>query len=329
MTLDNEYLFSSSFLRAGEGVGTPSNRMTRMLEAASPKQLYQTVAEVFRISVPEREEAVLDKAFCDAVDKVRSAVPDVTVFYPLLYKYDCTNNKIAIKCAVQGIRSYDGFYTCGTVPAEQMQEYLHKEVFHSLPSAMAAAAKAARQEYAKTGEARCIDLLLDRACFADMADGAAAGGIPLMQQIVSMRADFANISACIRIRSSGVSAQAGRTLLSRAFVPGGQIDLSTLLSEENGCRDIGQINEKLGACYVKDAVRKAVGTSQDRIEKIFDEAILLACRPYQFKAFGPEVVIRYLLIREAELLNGRIIAARFTSGADREKIRERLREVNV
>lgn len=329
MIPDNEYLFASSFLRAGEGVGTPSGRIARMLEASSVEQLYQTAAETYRISVPAQEKKVFDEAFDDAVEKVRSAVPDFTVFYPFLYKYDCTNIKIAMKCTAQGIRSYDGFYACGTVPVEKMQEYLEQDVFHGLPSAMAAAAETARQEYIKTGEGRCIDLLLDQACFADMAAAADAGGVELIRQIVCMRADFANILACMRIRESGVPAEAGRTLLSRAFVPGGQVEFPMLLSEEDSCAGIQQICEHLGDCFVKDAVHRAAGTGLAGTEKIFDEAVLLACQSYRYKPFGPEVVVRYLLIREMELLNGRIIAARFGSGTEADKIRERLREVNV
>lgn len=329
MIPDKEYLFSSSFLRAGEGIGNVSMRMSRMLEASTAEQLCQTVSELFRISVPAEEKMVFDAAFGDAVEKVRSAVPDFSVFYPLLYKYDCTNIKIAIKCTVQNL-SYNNFYTCGTVPARQMQDYLQKDILPDLPPAMAAAAQAARREYSKTGEVRCIDLLLDRACFADMAEKAAADGVLLIGQIVCMRADFANILACLRIRTSGLPMEAARSLLSRAFVPGGQVALSVLLGEEGGLADIDQIGKRLGDCFVKDAVRRAVSAADlPGIEKIFDEAVLWACQPYRFKPFGPEVIVRYMLIREAELTNGRIIAARFGSGADTDKIRERLREVNV
>ena len=58
MIPDKEYLFSSSFLRAGEGVGNVSTRMAQMLEAASAGQLYQIVSELFRVSVPDRKSVV-------------------------------------------------------------------------------------------------------------------------------------------------------------------------------------------------------------------------------------------------------------------------------
>lgn len=330
MIPDKEYLFSSSFLRAGEGVGNVSARMARMLEASSAGQLYQIVSELFHVSVPAKEKLVFDAAFHDAVEKVRSAVPNFAVYYPLLYKYDCTNIKIAIKCAVQEIRSYNGFYTCGTVSVQQMQEYLQRDFLPDLPPAMAAAVRTARHEYSKTGEARCIDLLLDRACFADMAEKAAEGGVPLIRQIVCMRADFANILACLRIRLRGLPVEAGRSLLSRVFIPGGQLALSVLFGEEGIFAHIEQISERIGDCYVKDAVHRAVSAADlSGIEKIFDEAVLLACQPYRFKPFGPEVAVRYLLIREAELTNGRIIASELESGNSADTLRERLREVNV
>lgn len=330
MIPENEYLFSSSFLRAGEGIGSASSRTMRMLEASSAEQLYQTAAEVFRIPMPSDGKTVFDAAFSDAVEKVRSAVPDASVYDPLLYKYDCTNIKLAIKCAVQDIRAFQDFYTCGTVSAAQMEENLQKDTAHGLPPAMAEAAQIARQEYAKTGEARCIDLLLDRACFVDMSAAANAENVPLIQKIVCMRADFANVLACMRIRSGGVAADAARTLMNRAFVPGGQVELSVFVNDESGCADIGQISVCLGDCYVRDAVRHAVAAADiGRAQKIFDEAVLAACQPYRFKPFGPEIAVRYLLIREAEITNGRIIASRFSAGTDADTVRERLREVDV
>lgn len=330
MIPDNEYLFSSSFLRAGEGIGSASSRTVRMLEAPSAEQLYLTVAEVFRISMPSEGKTVFDAAFGDAVEKVRSAVPDASVYDPLLYKYDCTNIKLAIKCAAQDIRTFQDFYTCGTVSAAQMEENLQKDTSHGLPPAMAEAAQTARQEYAKTGEARCIDLLLDRACFADMSTAANAENVPLIQKIVCMRADFANILACMRIHSSGVAADAARSLMTRAFVPGGQAALSVFINDESGCADIGQISERLGGCYARDAVRHAAAAADiSTVQKIFDEAVLAACQPYRFKPFGPEIAVRYLLIREAEVTNARIIASRFSAGTDADTIRERLREVDV
>ncbi len=330
MIPDNEYLFSSSFLRAGEGIGTASGRTVRMLEASSAGQLYQTVAEVFQIPVPSEEKHVFDAAFSDAVEKMRGAVPDASVYDPLLYKYDCTNIKLVLKCAVQGIRSFRDFYTCGTVSAAQMEENLQKDTAQGLPPAMTEATEAARQEYAKTGEVRCIDLLLDQACFADMSAAANAGNVPLIQKIVCMWADFANILTCLRIRRSGVSPEATRALMKRAFVPGGQVGLPVLLDDEFGCADISRISEILSGCHVRDAVRRTVAVSDiSAVEKIFDEAVLAVCQPYRFKPFGPEIAVRYLLIRETELTNGRIIASKFSAGTDADKIRERLREVDV
>lgn len=331
MIEQNEYLFSSSFLRAGEGVGTPAQRMMRMLEAQTPAQLYAAMAEMFRVSCAE-ETTVFDTALGDAVERVRGAVPDFTVFAPLLYKYDCTNIKTVLKCLVQNISAYDAFYTCGTVAAAEMQQAVNTGVFPTLPPAMGAAAEAARLEYGKTGEVRCIDLLLDQACYRDMADAAAAGGVELIQTVVTMRADFANILACLRIRASGVSHETGAALLTRAFVPGGQIGREQLLSAEHGCSTLPEIAQKIQDAYVKDAVRRAAGVSASdflTVEKVFDDAVLRATEAYRYVPFGPEVIVRYLLLREAEVRNGRVVASRFAAGVDAETIRERLCDVNV
>ena len=331
MAHPNEYLFSSSFLQAGEGVGTPAGRLSRMLEATAPESLYATVAELFRLQGAPADAAVFDAALSDAVERVRGAVPEFDAFAPLLYKYDCTNIKIALKCMVQDIRTYRGFYTCGTVPAEAMEKALETGELPPLPPAMAAAAEAARLEYGKTGEARCIDLILDRACFEDMAAAAKAGGIPLIEVIVSMRADFANVLACLRIRESGIPPAAGAALFARAFVPGGKESRSIFSDGEEGCASLSSLGARMEKGPARDAVRKAeaAGAGFLMIERIFDEAVLQQTGRYRYQPFGPEMIVRYLVLRETELRNGRVIASRASTGVSAEETRERLCDLSV
>lgn len=331
MIKDREYMFASSFLKASDGAGTPAERLARFSEVSDGAALRALVREVYRLPQKDGVAAdAYDAAVCDAVENIKSAVPDFSVFCPLLYKYDCTNIKTALKCTIRGTSPEGLLFCCGTVEPKKIVAAAESSSFAGLPAHMNKAAGEALEQYRKTGEARVIDLLLDAACFADMKEGAEAGGVELIKKTVTLRADGVNLLTMLRIGAQGLPAEVASALMKRAFVPGGDIPLSAFLTGDAGCADGETVAAKVPAGSVSaKAVRRAVKEkSFAEAEKIFDDSVLSLADGYRFKPFGPEVAVRYLLIREAEMTNCRIIEAGIKGGRA-DEMRERLRRAYV
>ena len=331
MIKDREYMFASSFLKASDGAGTPAERLARFSEAADPAALRSAVREVYRLTSKGGGTAdVYHAALCEAVDNIKSAVPDFSVFCPLLYKYDCTNIKTALKCVLRGESSEGLLLFCGTVSPEKIVAGAESSSFEGLPPHMNKAAGEALAQYRKTGEVRCIDLILDSACFADMREDADRGGVELICKTVTLRADGVNLMTSQRLASQKLPAEVAASLMKRAFVPGGDIPLSAFLAADGGCADADTVAAKVPAGSTSaSAVRLAAKQkSFSEAEKVFDEAVLSLANGYRFKPFGPEVAVRYLLIREAEMTNCRIIEAGMKGGRA-DEMRGRLRRAYV
>ena len=329
MLSDRDYVFASSFLRAADAPGTPAERLARFSEASSKDALRAEVAEAYRITSSGAD--VYERVIFDAVEKMRSSLPDFKVVYPLLFKYDCTNIKTAIKCAVKNIPSDSLMFSVGTVSRELIADSAKKSSFRALPdyvSAMRSAADEALEEYRKTGEVRAIDLMLDAACFEDMRRVADEGGVPLIKNTVTLRADGVNILTCMRIGDSGMLAAARRSLMQRAFVPGGDMPLSAVLSGEGGCADAEAAAKKIPSGSVSALAVKSAAAAHSfaDAEKIIDEAVLALSDKFRFKPFGAEVAVRFLLLREAEMTNCRIIEAAMNGDGD---VKERMRKAYV
>lgn len=325
MIPDREYVFASSFIKAAEGKGTPAERLSRFREASDRDSLRSSAAEAFKVSA----ENVYDEAINSAVELVKSALPDFSAVVPLLYKYDCANIKTAVKCKIRGISPEGLLFSCGTLPASAVVNAAESSDFSKIPGELGAAAAEALKTYQKTGEVRSIDLILDRACFADMKKAAEESGCELTGRIVRTRADGTNLLTAMRISAEGLSPDTAASLFERAFVPGGNMPLSSFCSVENGVEDAEKISARAAGDTASVIKTAAKCPDADAAAKVIDEEIISLCMKYRFKPFGPEVAVSLIVVREAEITNCRIIEAAIGTENREDTVRERLRAAYV
>lgn len=324
---ETEYMYASARIRASEGRETARVRLDRMLECRSPEQLRKTVLELGFLAEdrrpPDTLPETLDQAWEDAVTLVRSSVPDPALYAFLLYKYDCNNIKVALKSRILGL-DYSGlYYTCGTFSADGLAERLETGDFTGLPEQMAAAVPEAQAAYARSGEGRAIDFCLDRACYGDMAAQAAGTGVPLFMEYTAAKADITNILSSVRMAARGTKESAA-AILEEAFVPGGTMPLSFFL--EDGCLGYEALRERMAPGLLKEAVEKILMLGGNaRPEKVFDDTVYRLMNRDRFVPFGVHIPAVFLVNREAELKNCRIIAAGLEAGVSGAELRERIR----
>ena len=326
MIPDREYVFSSSYIKACSSKGTPAERLARFRDAADAGALRAIAAEVFNAAA----DNPYDDAITAAVSVCREALPDFSVIKPLLYKYDCTNIKTAIKCKIRNIPAEKLMFSCGTIPVTAVIAAGESSDFSAIPGEMGKAASKAVNEYGKTGEVRNIDLLLDCAAFTDMKREAEESGCELIRDIVAVRADGVNFITAMRLNSAGMASDTAASLFERAFVPGGTMGTEAFCSKNSGVFPVKKISsyaKGVSSAPVKTAA--AEGVNGDEAQRIFDEAVLKMCSKYRYKPFGPEVAIAFIVVREAEITNCRIIEAAQKTADKDEILRERLRVAYV
>ena len=326
MTRDNAYIFASSNLRAKEGSASAKERLDSFINAPTVEALCQNAATAFGVKSYKSADELFDLAMAEAVRDVREAVPDFAPIAPLLFKYDCTNAKLLVKCSIMGIDPTDMLLSCGSASKENVLLSYNKGIWDFLPDNMKKAASEATELYKKTGEARIIDITLDKAAFADMSAVAEKDDAPLIKKIISARADSANILTALRIKNSNTDGDFAVSLLERSLVPGGKISADAFIANKE-IASLDDICKKANESYIFDALKRISKSSFTfaEIEKIFDEVILSMLVSVKFAAYGIDVAVRYLLMREAEVLNCRIIAAGLTGGIASDNIRERVR----
>lgn len=269
-------------------------------------------------------EATLLAALERAYDTVMDMAPDREAFRFLLYPYDCNNVKAAIKAFLRGIDPMGMMFRIGTVPAEDVAKMPATKDYSALPRHMAEAATEAADAYAKTLNPQKIDLILDRACYADMLEFATASQSEFAMGLVKTKIDLTNFMMTLRILRMK-SGKAGESLLREALIEGGNFPLPELL-RLNEAGETKFVEALSYGSYGKfaSAIQNGGGTLAE-IERAADDFWMERVKAAKMIPFGYEVAVGYLVGMEYAVKNVRIILAGKDAGLTPDVIRERVR----
>ncbi len=329
-----DYLYGSANVRALENAIIGRDRIDRLLNTKNAGEAYQLLSE-FGVHVvrreedgaPMREETLL-QILKDAYRRVCELAPDSEALRLWLYPYDCNNLKAAIKAFARGIDPASMMFDFGTVPAKRIVEMVASGRFAGFPNGMLAAASEAADAYAKTKNPQVIDLILDRACYEDMARAAGRCDNAFVKKLVCVKIDLLNVMIAIRILRMKMG-EAGRVLLSDAFLNGGSIAQDRLLAAF--ARGESEVWAWLRTTqYASFAERVAASDgSLTAVECLADNAWMSLVKETKFVPLGLEVMVAFLAAHEYEVKNLRILLAGKDAGIPTQTIRERIRESYV
>ena len=323
------YMYASSRVRALENGIVGKDRIEQLLGAASMDEVYARLSE-FGVEIVKDadggvlEEQTLQGILTRALDDLTESAPAPELFDFLRYPYDCHNIKAAIKSYLRGL-SPDGMLSpLGTILPEKVAKMPVEDDYAALPEAMAQGAPLAMQAYAKTANPRQIDLILDKACYADMLSCAKKSGEPFHLQMVQAKIDLTNTMICLRLARMKAGEQ-GELLLDRALLDGGILEKNVLMQAYPEGED-ALIYCLRGTAYEKFAT--ALGESDGTAaaaERLMDDYLMELVRTVRYTTFGAPVLSAYFYAQEYAVRNIRIVLAAKRAGLAAETIRERIR----
>lgn len=323
------YMYASSRIRALEAGILGKDRIEQLADAVSVDELYARLQE-YGVTLIRNErgdvlsEAVLQGILAQSLQNVRESVPAPELFDFLRYPYDCHNIKAAIKCHLRDVSPGNMMSSLGTVAPEVAIAMPEQGEFSALPAAMAQAAPIAMQAYAKTGNPRQIDLILDKACFADMLACAKLSGEPFHVQLVRTRIDLINVMICLRLVRMEAGEQ-GALLLEESMLDGGILDKSMLMQAyRQGEEALLYSLSHTAYDSFATSLAQSDGTAASA-ERLADDFFMNTVRTVKYTTFGASVVSAYFYAQEYAVRNVRIVIAAKSAGLDAETIRERIR----
>ncbi|MBR7185024.1 MAG: V-type ATPase subunit [Clostridia bacterium] len=317
----NDYLYSSARIHAMEGRMIGREKLERMLEAPTAAEAMALVGAP-EMTAPAAREAWFSAQLADAYREILAILPAPDAVRFLQYPYDCNNIKAVLKCAVRGIDPASMLSSCATLPVEAYAAMAETKDYSALPTNMAAAAEAAYAAYAHTADPQQIDLILDRACYADMC---AAAKSPFTAQLVRVKIDLTNLMIFLRVLRMGLT-ESNRAMLEAALLPGGDVPVerfrAAVAGGESGLR------EALASSVCARVLDRADGEAEPTLaalECACDDVWMAYVREARYVSFGEAVPVAYLIAWETAVKNMRIICAGKDAGLPRDIIRERMR----
>lgn len=325
-----DYLFISSRIRAKENFLIGKNDLLAMASLGSTEELYRMLDDKGVVAENDVRngrdyDKALSKRLSEAFSSVLSDVPEKKLFAVLTYPYDCHNVKTAIKYLHKGVSGSNVMIPLGSVSPEKVEAAVIKGEETEIPRNMSAAIKVASDEFCKTKDPQMIDLIMDYACFEDMAEAVMEYPVPFMRELLALKADTVNIYTAFRMaRRYSEKAFAPNE---KTFVLGGNLPIEVFSEMFDGSDSdtlIGKLADKLAVteyAEIADALRKG----ERDIGKLCEELYISKVRQARQTLAGAEVAAGYLVASEYEVRNLRILIAGKRAGLDARSIIERLR----
>ncbi|MBE6548422.1 MAG: hypothetical protein E7667_06070 [Ruminococcaceae bacterium] len=323
-----EYMYCSARIRAVETMLISSEKIRVMLDGATFSEAISKLEEygadlIYFENGEVDTESTLQKMYNDACELVWNNVVHAENLNFLRYPYDCNNLKACIKCNIRNISPDSMLYDCGMFSPDEAKLAVQGE-FAGYPKNMSAAISQAIDAYAKTKNPQNIDIILDRACYADMLECAENSGCEFFVELVRTKIDLTNIIMCLRLIRMKMG-RMGRALLDGAVLSGGTYDLNFFAEcyedgEDRLCEALAFSKySKFILCICENPDTLSV------IEKYSDDVYMETAKYAKAVAFGPEVAAGYLIAVEYQIKNLRIILDAKRTGKTSAQTQERLR----
>lgn len=181
-------------------------------------------------------------------------------------------------------------------------------------------------KFRETKDPRDLDIILDKNYYEKLLADSKNIGLEGLIKFTKEKIDLTNIKILLRIKAQNQELDR----LDEALIDGGNIEISTL--KELFILDLNQIILKLQnydiGKYLKDLLSKDKSLDQSMLdlEKAIDDHQMQYSKKAKDLTYGPEVLINYIISKETEIKNLRIILVSKVNSLSKEFTLERLRE---
>lgn len=232
------------------------------------------------------------------------------------------NLKAAIREVYTGQEDRHVFYEDPFFPGEQMREILMEKEYQKLPVYMRDAARNALLALLHTGDGQRADVIVDKAALERMRDLGARAEDAVIRDYAETAVALADIKIAVRAQKTGKSLE----FMEHAMAACASVNVRGLSKAALGDRaDIADYLRRTS--YAAGA--EALMNSLSDFEKWCDNRIIQVLQPQKYQTFGIGPIMAYIIARQGEIKNVRIILTGKRNDVSDAIIRERIREMYV
>ena len=333
--VDTEYTYAVGRIRELERGLLNKNLLDKMIESSDLSSSLNILMESdlgnaysFDIYNPTNFETFLNKELLYNYKVIKNISPSPFLYYVFALNYDFHNLKVLIKSKYLNKKFTESFSEIGTVNIKNLVIAVEEEKYVEIPVSFESAIQKTIYEYNKLHEPEIIDLVLDKEKYSIINNILKDIEAPFLEKVIKINIDFNNFITSIRIKLRGES----KNFLRNVLIEGGNFNLKSLVDMYDspllswGIRfsktDYEKVMEAGLKAYQKD-------NSLIEIERLRDNYILDFIKIGKYITFGMEPLIGFLIAKENDIKNIRIILSGKLNQLPPFKIRERVRDIYV
>ena len=322
---DTDYLSISARIRAMENRLLTRERMDRMIDARDTSEAMKVLGEC-GYGEGASLDAVLAQARADTFRDMETAAPDHRLVEIFQLKYDYHNAKAILKAQAMGVPAERLLLPGGRYDGKELLEGWQREDLRGCSETFRKAMDRAKAALAESRDPQQADVILDRACYEEMARLARELESDFLMGYVRLSVDVANLRTAVRVHRMGKEGD----FLRQVLLPGGSVSEQTVAAARGEA--LGEVFRSGPLAQAAELGAKLTQPGSGALtafEKACDDAVTAYLSAARRVPFGEQTVVGYLYARELELTAIRTIFAGRAAGLDGDTIRSRLRGTYV
>ncbi len=279
-----------------------------------------------KIDRPEDYEKVLSQMLLDSYKAMIKISPDENLVHYLEEKYNFHNLKVLVKELIQDADYSLIYIDIGKIDLVKIKRNLKEDLIDD--DRYLSYAKKALDLYKENKDPQDIDLSLDKDFYEKLLEDSENLDYESLINFTKERIDLTNLKTLLRIKGQGQSVD----LLEKALIDGGNIDKNlfrdSLNADKNSYSNLF-FKEKIYPQVKKSMEENDLNKAMQKLEKVIDNHLMDFAKESKKVSYGPEIIMGYLISREMEIKNLRIILTAKLNSLSREFMEERMRDLYV
>lgn len=209
--MTKEFLFLCGRIRALEAKLLSHAQIDRMIGASSPEEAFRILTELQyaeefdEATRPSDYFKIIKKGLLETKDMIARGTENDSAFEFIWKEYDLSNIKRALKLKLLDGKTElgsfsegDGFAFMGSLSSEEIENAIFQGETKVLPKEYRLALVEAEKQFALSKSFREIEFIMDRAHFNFLKRIAGSHRMPVLKELLQLRADGTNLRSAAR-----------------------------------------------------------------------------------------------------------------------------------
>lgn len=255
---------------------------------------------------------------------IKAISPDPLVTDSFLLRYDAHNLKVLYKSRYLAQKP-QFLSQCGTIDVEKLRHAVAEHSYRQLPTHLRAAMEALEKRSAVRLDPMAVDTELDRATYRQVFDNLSQSrNAATALAYFKAKADLTNLIMLLRLKAMGKDAAA----FAEVALEGGNVPVRTLQTYFADHEHLAKAARPYGEAMVQAVLAAATDSAKlPYLEKVADDYGSSLFRASRYDTASIEMLVAYLLQRQREATDVRLLMAGKLNGFAGEAVSERVREL--